>query len=144
MAKINFTKEHLQSLERLALKMLFEGSTIQGTLGSPYNVCELFELTPNSLNNIRIALGKKIHIIEERDEWVEADPSILSDLKDKREFINLLTGYKRFMAEREDNIKKKAELEAKLIMLKESQKTPEDKIKELEAELSELEDNGEF
>jgi hypothetical protein len=45
--------------------------------------------------------------------------------------------------ENEANARKKAELEAKLKELKESQKTPEDRIKELEAEISQL-DTEEF
>lgn len=42
------------------------------------------------------------------------------------------------MLEREETKRKRAALEAKLAELKESQKTPEDKIKELETELADL------
>ena len=44
----------------------------------------------------------------------------------------------------EENIKKKAELTAKLKELKDSQKSPEDKIKELEAELSAIDETETF
>ena len=44
----------------------------------------------------------------------------------------------------EENAQKKAELIAKLKALKESQKSPEDKIKELEAELSAMSETETF
>jgi hypothetical protein len=52
--------------------------------------------------------------------------------------INLIIGWKRFNMEKEANARKKAELTEKLTELKESQKTPEDRIKEMEAELAAL------
>jgi hypothetical protein len=40
--------------------------------------------------------------------------------------------------EKEETVKKRKELESQLTMLKESQKTPEDKIKEIEEQLKSL------
>lgn len=140
--KINFTKEHYQKMCELLLGMLVENETIPSKMGTPLNVVELLHTTTvNSLNNIRLALGKEIEKFENQDEWIASDSSQskLEDLKAKKELVNLVIGYKRFTLEVEGNKRKKAELRAKLNALKESQKTPEDQIKELEAELAGLE-----
>lgn len=61
-----------------------------------------------------------------------------------KELVNLVIGYKRYRTEVEENTQKKAELTAKLKAIKESQKSPEDKIKELEAELSAMSETETF
>ncbi len=98
----------------------------------------LHTTTINSLNSIRLALSNKIKQLESQDEWVASDSTAkqLDTAKEQKELVNLVIGYKRYRMEVEENAQKKAELTAKLKALKESQKSPEDKIKELEAELS--------
>lgn len=140
--KINFTKEHYQKMCELLLGMLVKNEAIPSKMGTPLNVVELLHTTTvNSLNNIRLALGKEIEKLENQDEWVASgsSQSKLEDLKSKKELVNLVIGYKRFTLEVNENKMKKAELRAKLNALKESQKTPEDQIKELEVELASLE-----
>ena len=61
-------------------------------------------------------------------------------MKDAKELVNLIIGWKRYNLELDENARKKEELIEKLAELKESQKTPEDRIKELEAQLKELEE----
>ena len=86
----------------------------------------------------RVILSNKIKQLESQDEWVASDSTAkqLDTAKEQKELVNLVIGYKRYRMEVEENAQKKAELTAKLKALKESQKSPEDKIKELEAELS--------
>ena len=146
MAKINFTKDHFAKLQNLALGMLFTNEVIMSKMGTPLNIVELLHTTTiGTLNEIRLGLAKAIEKLENQDEWTQTeDIQIkLDGLKLKKELVNLIIGYKRFNLENEANARKKAELEAKLKELKESQKTPEDRIKELEAEISQL-DTEEF
>ena len=139
--KVNFTKDHLSKLQSLAVKMLFENRTIPTKLGTPLNICELLHtLTPNQLNEIKISLGKKIENLESRDEWLDPDNEKLAQLKEDKELVNLIVGYKRLNIEKAEMARKKEVLTAKLAELKESTKTPEDRIKEMEAELAALEE----
>ena len=146
MAKINFTKENFARLQSLATEMLFNNEVILSRIGSPLTIIDLLHTTTiGTLNEIRLSLGKAIEKLENQDEWTSGDDTQkkLSELRTKKELVNLIIGYKRFNIENEVNAHKKAELEAKLKELKESQKTPEDRIKELEAEISQL-DTEEF
>ena len=139
MQKINFTKEHFDKMCLLLLTMLLNNSTVNSKLGTPINVVELLHTTTiNSLNDIRLALSNKIKRLENQDGWVTSDSTAkqLDTVREQEELVNLVIGYKRYRMEVEENAQKKAELTAKLKALKESQKSPEDKIKELEAELS--------
>lgn len=147
MAKINFTKEHFNKMCSLLLTMLLDNNTVNTKLGTPINVVELLHATTiNSLNNIKLSLSNKIKQLESQDEWVASDSTAkqLDTAKEHKELVNLVIGYKRYKMEVAENAQKKAELIAKLKELKESQKTPEDKIKELEAELSAMSETETF
>lgn len=141
MAKINFTQDHFAQMQHLLLGTLMSNTTITTKLGGELNVVELLHTTTiNTLNSIRLSLSKHIENLESKDEWIadNASQEALDKAKAQKELVNLIIGYKRYMMEREETKRKKAALEAKLAELKESQKTPEDKIKELEAELAGL------
>lgn len=144
--KINFTKEHFASMCNLATNMLLNNEVVTTKMGQSLNIVELLHTTTiNTLNSIRLNLETKIKNLEGEDEWVASSTSQakLNKAKEQKELVNLIIGYKRYKLEAEATTKKRAELTEKLKALKESQKTPEDKIKELEAELSSL-DNTEF
>lgn len=147
MAKVNFTKEHFNKMCNLLLGMLLNNAVINSRMGTPINAVELVHTTTiNSLNGIRLALSKKIEQLESQDEWIATDATAqqLEIAKTQKELVNLVIGYKRYKMETEENAKKKAELMAKLKALKESQKSPEDKIKELETELSKIDNVEDF
>ena len=147
MAKINFTKEHFNKMCTLLMGMLLRNEVISSKLGTPINVVELLHTTTiNSLNNIRLTLSNKIKQLESQDEWVASDSTArqLDTAKEQKELVNLIIGYKRYRMEVEEKAQKKSELTAKLKALKESQKSPEDKIKELEAELSAMSETETF
>ena len=147
MAKINFTKEHFNKMCTLLMGMLLRNEVISSKLGTPINVVELLHTTTiNSLNYIRLTLSNKIKQLESQDEWVASDSNArqLDTAKEQKELVNLVIGYKRYRMEVEENAQKKAELTDKLKALKESQKSPEDKIKELEAELSAMSETETF
>lgn len=141
MAKINFTSQHFDNLCAGVLEMALKNSTISTKMGTPLNVLELLHTTTiGTLNGIRLSLSKQIETLENQDEWVAENTSQtkLESLKSLKETVNLIIGYKRYQLEKEETAKKRKELESQLTMLKESQKTPEDKIKEIEEQLKSL------
>ena len=139
--KINFTKEHLLRLYDLAVEALFDKTIVKTKFSQPLNVYELLHTTTiNQLNEIKIDLAKKIEKVEAADEWIAPDNDKLQAMKDTKELVNLIIGWKRYNLELNENARKKEELSKKLTELKESTKTPEDRIKELEAQLKELEE----
>lgn len=141
MAKINFTQEHFEKLKAYAVEMLFLNEAINTNLGQPLSIVELLHTTTiNTLNSIRLTLSKGIETIEKQDEWVSGEVSQrkLENLKAKRELVNLIIGYKRFTQEQAEIARERASLENELVRLKDSQKTPEDKIKEIESKLETL------
>ena len=139
--KINFTKSHMERLIDLADAALFDRTVITTKLGQSLNIYELLHTTSiNQLNEIKINLAKKIEKAESTDEWVAPDNDKLQAMKDTKELVNLIIGWKRYNLELDENARKKEELSKKLTELKESTKTPEDRIKELEAQLKELEE----
>jgi hypothetical protein len=147
MTKVNFTKEHLAKLKELAFAMLTQNGVIQTKFGQALTIVDLMHTqTINTLNGIRVAIGKSIEALENKDEWVATDSTQadLAILKEKKELVNLIIGWKRYNEYARESNAKKEELKAQLSALKESQKTPEDKIKELEAKLAELDTVEEF
>ena len=139
--KINFNKEHMEKLQALVCKMLFNNGEIRSKIGTPLSIVELLHTTSiNSLNEIKASLAKQIEKQESRDEWVDPDNEKLAQLKEAKELVNLIVGWKRYNMEIAENKRKKAELTEKLAELKESTKTPEDRIKEMEAELAALDE----
>lgn len=148
MGKINFTKEHMARLKELAVEMLFKNDHIGTSLGQMLNVAELLHCTTiNSLTKIRLDLGKKIEQLENADEWVTTDREqlLLNEMKMRKEFVNLVIGYKRYMEELAATSREREKLQEEIARLKEEQKTPADRLKEMEEKLERLNnDSGEF
>ena len=110
MAKINFTKEHFDKMSKLLLKMLISNETLSTKIGTPINAVELLHTqTINTLNGMRISLGNRITETENKDEWIstEASNGRLEKLKEQKELVNLVIGYKRYKLEQEENAIKK-------------------------------------
>lgn len=147
MARINFTSEHYAKLKVLAFNMLMSNETINTKLGQPLNIVDLMHTqTINTLNSIRLNLNKQIETLENQDEWIASShqQDKLEVLKRQKELVNLIIGWKRYNLEVQEAKAKKAELTTQLNELKESQKTPEDRIKELEVKLQEIDTIEEF
>ena len=143
--KINFSKEHFSKLVNLVAQAAMNNVTIPTKMGQQLNIVELLHTTSiTTLNNIKAALTQKIRNIEDRDEWVETDSEALDEIKAQKELVNLIVGWKRWKLEMDENRRKRAELQKKYDDLCESTKTPEDKKKELEAELAALDPIEEF
>lgn len=138
--KINFTKEHLEQLHKLADEALFENLTVTTKLGGQLNIHELLYTTSiNQLTEIKTALAKKIEKLEASDEWVQVDNEKIQTVRKLKDLVNLIIGYKRYQLELLEIQDKKEELQEQLNKLKESQRTPDERIKELEAQIADLE-----
>lgn len=147
MAKVNFTKEHYAKMKELAFAMLVANEAISTKMGQPLSIVDLMHTTTiNTLNTIRLSLGKSIEDLEKQDEWVATDyqQDKLAALKNKKELVNLIIGWKRYNLELTEAKALKKELKAQLNELKEAQKTPEDKIKEIEAKLASINAEEDF
>ena len=137
--KINFTQEHMTRLKELACEMLFSNTVIKGFMGAPANIIELLHgTTINTLNNLKASLSKQIEKLESADEWVGTDSEKLAEMRKAKELVNLIVGWKRYNLEIAENNRRIAEIEKQLIDIDEATKTPEDKKKELRAELEAL------
>lgn len=141
MGKINFTTENKSRLEELATKFLFGNLPIQGPIGTSMRVEDLLHNTSvNSLVTMNSHLKKQIASMSDLDEWscTDADTWKLERLKETQELVSLVIGYKKWLAEQEEISEKKAALAAQIDSLKESQKTPAERIAELESQLANL------
>ena len=117
-----------------------EDIVVFNTMNVPMNICDLKELTPNILNNLKLTYDKKIQSLESRDEWVDPENDKIDLYRFIREGLNLLVGYKRKKIQIAENEAKKRQLDKTIAELREAQKTPEDKLKELEAERAALDE----
>ena len=141
MGKVNFTTENKSRLEELATKFLFGNLPIQGPMGTSMRVEDLLHNTSvNSLVSMNSHLKKQIASMSDLDEWscTDADTWKLERLKETQELVSLVIGYKKWLAEQEEISEKKAVLAAQIDSLKESQKTPAERIAELEKQLADL------
>ena len=141
MGKVNFTTENKSRLEELATKFLFGNLPIQGPMGTSMRVEDLLHNTSvNSLVSMNSHLKKQIASMSDLDEWscTDADTWKLERLKETQELVSLVIGYKKWLAEQEEISEKKAALAAQIDSLKDSQKTPAERIAELEKELADL------
>ena len=143
--KINFTKQHYQDLVNLVAQAAMSHTVISTKMGQPLDIVALLHTTTiNTLNDIKASLVKRIRSIEDRDEWVDADTVVLDTLKGQKELVNLIVGWKRWKMEIDETRKKKENLTKKLAELKESTKTPQDRIKDIETELAALDAEEDF
>jgi len=143
--KINFTKEHFSKLVNLVAQAAMNNVVINTKMGQALNIVELLHTTSiTTLNNIKASLTQKIRNIEDRDEWVETDSEALDEIKAQKELVNLIVGWKRWKMEMDETRREREKLTKELAELKESTKSPEDKIKEMEAKLAAMDTIEEF
>lgn len=141
MPKINFTAEHHNKLREFIVDAVLNRTIVRGSMGAEYTIMDLLHnVTIASLVTIKSSIKKAIANLEAQDEWLlsDSDQKKITSLKEKDEMLNLIIGYRKHLEEVSAIAEKKAELQTKLDALKESQKTPEDRIKELEAEIAQL------
>ena len=141
MTTINFTKENKDQLESLAVKFLFAGVTFKGALGTEVSVQDLVQFTSvNILKDMYGNLKKEIETKENQGRWslTDNEQRIIENLKEKKDFLDLLFGYKKYQSERSGIIAKKDTLMKQLKELEESTKKPEDRIAEIKKAIEAL------
>ncbi len=137
-----FTAENLERLKGLYSDLSFEGLVLAGKFGA--NELNPFELlnqtTVNTLRTLRQGVRGEIAKMEGQDEW--SMPAGLGAKLDKfkvwDEFLNLLVGYrlnKELEASREGERRK---LRAEIERLRDENKTPAERLAEMEAKLAAL------
>lgn len=142
MERINFTEENLAQLKDLAVEFLFNRTTFNGPMSTQYDVTQVIhDTTMSSLksmfNSIKSAIDKKSNV----SRWTTstAEQKELKILEDKKEFLDLLMGYKLYQAQEAEVAREAEALRAEIKSLEEDTKTPEEKLKEKKEALSKLE-----
>lgn len=133
--KINFNLEHKSKLDTLLLKHLYINTQLTGSVSTKINVYQLLhETSLNSLQSLYQVLTKSLDASKNLDQWSMNDyqQEKQENLRELIELVNLLIGFKRYESTKESNRKKAAEIRDELKKLKEQNKTPEERIKELE------------
>lgn len=134
---MEFTEQNFAELKELAIEALLEPIVFTNKFGQYLNVYELFYgVGIDSLKDIKNSLNRNIEK-EKEDDWTSKDTSLLEKKKD---LVNLIIGYKLNLIKESEKEHKKRKLQCELYNLKESLKSPEDKIKEIEEELNSLGD----
>jgi len=139
---INFTEQHKAELKQLVFDAVAKRWQVSNKMGMVFDVMDIFHTcTIQTLRSMRKDLTEKLNKFED-DEW--SDKSLQDDDKiayynNSIKLINLTIGFRLWKQEQYELESKKAALELKLQLLKENQKTPEEKIAELEEEISKIE-----
>lgn len=142
MNTINFTQEHKNQLTKLMTEMLFSNGTIKGTLNTEINAVQLLHQTSvKTLQSLYINTSKEIENQSKLDKWAMSSyqQAKLIELKGQSELLDLLIGYKKSEAVKESNAAILQEKRNSLKKLKEENKTPAERVSELEKEIAELE-----
>lgn len=141
MAKINFTQEHFTRLKELAVKALLDGETFRPSTNMAVNQQNVYDLihntSLNTLSTYNLNLKKEIAEIENMDEWslTEHQQRKAASLKKTQELVALINGYRRSEIEKAAARRELQEKQERYRQLKEEAKTPEERMKELEAEI---------
>lgn len=139
--KVNFTSENYSRLKELALNVLFNNYTFKGAMNSEYTIVDiLFNLSLNSLDGIYNSLDKELAKFNKVSRWTstEEENTKKNLVELKKDFVDLVIGYKLYLAQKAEHQAAVEKLQTELNTLKENQKTPEERIKDKEKELEDL------
>ncbi len=137
-----FTKENRTRLEALYGQLSFDGQVLSGKFGA--NQLNPFELlqqtTPNTLRGLHKSVKAELQSLSEADEWTQtlAQTARTERMKVWEEFLNLLIGYKLNEELEATKEYKRKQLKAQIEQLTEEGKTPEQRLKDLQAELDKI------
>ena len=140
MNKINFTKEHLTSMYGGIADAVVNNIVFTGLMGQKYNICEIFNLSVNSLRALNQTIAKRETQLSITDEWTN-NPNMeeVKLLNWQKGLISLIIGYKLYKAEEAAVNAEKERITKQIEELENASKTPEDLIKELKEKLANLE-----
>lgn len=141
--KVNFTTENEERLKVLFLELGFSGAVLAGKFGAnAYSVWDILHtLTIASLKQANANLKKEVIALEEQDDWSVSAHQLAKAATTRKwqEFVNLCIGYKLVEAEKvelRNQLKEKKEILKQII---EENKTPAERIAELQKEIEGLE-----
>lgn len=139
MGKINFTKEHKTVLISAIANSVLNNEVFIGNLGTAYTVNDLINNTTiNTLRQLRAGIAKKIASLQIDDWGDNPNQDKIDVLKKQDELINLIIGYRLHEIELAEVAKEKKNLEEQIAVLKDSEKSPAQKIAELEEKLANI------
>lgn len=139
---INFNAEHKSKLDVLLLKHLYSNTLIDGLAGTKVNIYQLLhETSLKSLQSVHQNLFKTVDAQKNIDQWSMTDyqQEKQEKLKEVLDLVNLMIGFKKSEALKETNRDLASKLRSELKALKESNKTPEERIKELDDQIKSIE-----
>ena len=140
--KVIFTTEHKVKLDALLLKFLYSNIAVKADFSSQlYNISELLHNTADeTLVNIRDKARKytnSLNDIDEEDLTIKQE-ELLNLNKDIYEMAKLILKYRAYVDNKNELMKKLVKAEENLSKLRESTKTPEQKMQELEIFINDL------
>jgi len=141
MAKINFTKEDEVKMYNLAVQFLFANTAWKTTVGTHTDLSELIHSTHvNTLKEHYKMYKKQLEKLDVEDRWGENEKDVyrIKELTAKKDFIELLIGYKLFKQQEAETVKEKLALDKQIAELEDSMKTPEQRLAELTAKRASL------
>lgn len=137
---VNFTPEQKAKLADLTATLCFSGETFAGKFGSnEYNPWDFLNTSsPSTLESAYNAAKRAKNAAEKEDPWSasKTDSERVEQLKRWEEFLFLAWGWARFKMDSKTREADKSRKLAALNALKEENKTPAERIAELEAELA--------
>lgn len=137
---INFTSEQRTRLQALIGELTFSGETFAGKFGSTqYTPWDFINTCTANVCETAYNAAKRTRAAAEKDDpWAtdSTDSERIAQLQRWEDFLFLVWGYNRWKLEDKIRQAKKEALSTKLADLKEENKTPAEKIAELEAELA--------
>ena len=141
MAKINFTKEDEVKMYNLAVQFLFANTAWKTTVGTHTDLSELIHSTHvNTLKEHYKMYKKQLEKLDVEDRWGENEKDVyrIKELTAKKDFIELLIGYKLFKQQEAETVKEKLALDKQIAELEDSMKTPEQRLAALNAKRASL------
>lgn len=136
-----FNESYLSRLMVLVTTAVMHNWKLSNQFGATFSVQVLLhETTPNSLKGILRVIKKKIAEIEDNSSWeiTKSQEEQLQELTSQAELIDLIIGYKLFLAHKEEALEEKAALEEQLKQLEEESMTPEERKAKLKERIKAL------
>lgn len=140
MATVTFTEEDVKRLHLLSVQHLYYNTSFKDGVINP-TLPELIHCTTlNTLKQMYANIKNKLVKLEAEDEFDFNGTSAvkIGELRDKKDFLYLLIKYKMYKELEAETAKEKARLQKEIAELKESTKSPEQRIAEMEVKLNSL------
>jgi hypothetical protein len=138
--RINFTLEDQVKLRTILADFVLEGVTFKGQIGTPLSVHDLVHGT--SLNTLKRLFATLSNSVKNKKEatvrWETKESEEDALIQKQIEFVELLIGYKLAQAQNETIEAQKARIQAQIDQIKESSKSPQELIEDLQKQLGEL------